>query len=64
MTISLPQPQNLIRWKLTVDMDQDVEILSARTSDAAMFITGPKSFILQNLANTDLKASSANITVM
>ena len=65
MTLTIPQSEGHTHWKLGLQMDQNIRVLHARTSDASMTILegGGDTFEIVPLAKNDFKAPTVQVNV-
>lgn len=63
MKLTIPQPSGTTHWKLGLQMDQNVEKLHVRTSDASMTRLNKDTVLLEPLAKNDFNSPNINITI-
>ena len=64
MTLTIPQPEGTTHWKVELQMDQNVQELHVRTSDASMTVHNEDSVILLlPLADHNFKTNQTEISV-
>lgn len=63
MKLTIPQPSGTTHWKLGLLMDQNVENLHVRTSDASMTRLTEDTVLLEPLANNDFNSPTTNVTI-